>query len=118
MDVAEFVFAQVVQLVLVDAATTEEVCEDEGEDRVAVVVLAVDLLAALSEVPFQLPEAGRLLNLRSLAFGFLDDRIQQLRTTRPHSLSRSWRTVTGNPNLPLLLPTHIIRRGPNSDRSY
>jgi hypothetical protein len=40
MDVAEFVFAQSVQLVLVEAATAEEVCEDEGEDRVAVVVLA------------------------------------------------------------------------------
>jgi hypothetical protein len=45
MDVAEFVFAQAVQLVLVEAATAEEVCEDEGEDRVVVVVLAVDLLA-------------------------------------------------------------------------
>jgi hypothetical protein len=32
MDAAEFVFAQAVQLVLVEAATTEEVCEDEGED--------------------------------------------------------------------------------------
>jgi hypothetical protein len=35
----------------------------------AVVVLAVDLLAALSEIPFQLPEAGRLLNLRSQMSG-------------------------------------------------
>jgi hypothetical protein len=70
MDVAELVFAEAVQLVLVEAATDEEVCEDEREDRVAVVVLAVDLLAALSEVMFQLPEAGRLLNRRSLAFGF------------------------------------------------
>lgn len=35
-----------------------------------VVVLAVDLLAALSEVLFQLSEAGRLLNLRGLALGF------------------------------------------------
>jgi hypothetical protein len=65
-----------VQLVLVEAATAEEVCEEEREDRVAVVVLAVDLLAALSEVLFQLPEAGRLLNLRGLASGFQDDRLQ------------------------------------------
>jgi hypothetical protein len=26
--------------------------------------------------------------------------------------------MTGNPNLTPLLPTHIIRRGPKSDRSY
>ncbi len=26
--------------------------------------------------------------------------------------------MTGNPNPTLLLPTHIIRRGPKSDRSY
>ena len=64
------------QLVLIEAATAEEVCEDEREDRVAVVVLAIDLLAALGEVPFQLPEAGRLLNLRSLGFSFQDDRLQ------------------------------------------
>jgi hypothetical protein len=69
-DVAEFVFAQAVQFGLVEAATAEEICEDEGEDRVAVVVLAVDFLAALSKVPFQFPEAGRLLNRRSLAFWF------------------------------------------------
>jgi hypothetical protein len=37
------VFAEAVQLVLVEAATAEEVCEDEQEDRVAAVVLAVDL---------------------------------------------------------------------------
>jgi hypothetical protein len=29
----------------------------------------------------------------------------------------TWR-VTGNSNLTPLLPTHIIRRGPKSDRSY
>jgi hypothetical protein len=51
VDVAELVFAEAVQLVLVEAATAEEVCEDEREDRVAVVVLAIDLLAALGEVP-------------------------------------------------------------------
>ena len=37
VDVAEFVFAQAVQLVLVEAAAGEEVCEDEREDRIATV---------------------------------------------------------------------------------
>src|SRR5260370_31119981 len=73
VDVAELVFAEAVQLVLVEAATAEEVCEDEREDRVAVVVLAVDLLSALNEILFQLPEARRLSNLLGLAFGFFAD---------------------------------------------
>ena len=48
----------------------EEIRENEREDRVAVVVHAIDLLAALGEVLFKFPEIGRLLNLRGLAFGF------------------------------------------------
>ena len=35
---------------------------------------------------------------------------------RPQSSYRG--RVTGNPNLTPLLPTHIIRRGPKSDRSH
>jgi len=70
VNAGELVFAEAAQLVLDEAATAEEVREDEGEDRVAVIVQAVDLLPALSEVLFQLPEAGRLLNLRGFAFGF------------------------------------------------
>jgi hypothetical protein len=70
VDPAEFVFAEAVQFLLDEAATAEEIRENEREDRVAVVVHAIDLLPALSEVLFQFPEAGRLSNLRGLAFCF------------------------------------------------
>jgi hypothetical protein len=39
----------------------------------------------------------------------LPSSVKQLRTTRPHSLSRSWRTITGNPNLTGCLPVRIAR---------
>lgn len=56
------------QLVLDQAATGKEVRENEREYRVAVVVHAVDLAPTLSEVLFQLPKLGRLLNSSRLSF--------------------------------------------------
>jgi hypothetical protein len=71
LDPAQLVFAEAVQFLLNEAAPAEEIRENEREDRIAVVVHAIDLLPALGEVLFKFPETGRLLNLRGLAFRFL-----------------------------------------------
>jgi hypothetical protein len=46
-------------------AFLDQVGEDAQEDGIAVVVLAVDFLAALGSITFQLPQIGRLLDLLS-----------------------------------------------------
>jgi hypothetical protein len=69
LDAVELVFTKAVQLVLDQVATAEEVGENEREYRVAVVVHAVDIIPTLSEILFQLPKAGSVLNLRGFALG-------------------------------------------------
>ena len=58
LDPAQLVFAEAVQLVLDEAALAEEICKNEREDRVAVVVHAIDFLPAFGEVLFQVPDGS------------------------------------------------------------
>jgi hypothetical protein len=68
-DEGELVLGQAVQVLLGEAALADEVGEDDGEDGVAEVELAVDLFAALGEEVFQIPQLGgcMILAARSLA---------------------------------------------------
>jgi hypothetical protein len=72
----ELVLPEAAQLVFGEASFAEEGCEDEREDGVAVVVLAVDLLAALCQPALQLPQCGWLMNLRGPVLSFPDDCLQ------------------------------------------
>jgi hypothetical protein len=56
LDPAQLVFAESMQLVLDEAAVAEEIRKNEREDRVAVVVYAIDFVPALSEVLLQVPK--------------------------------------------------------------
>jgi len=64
LDVVELVVAQAAQVFLADAALADEIAEDFGEDRVAVVVLSVNLPAAF----FRLTVCVKSIGF-ALAFG-------------------------------------------------
>jgi hypothetical protein len=74
--VPEFVFCESVEFLFREVTFADEISEDEGQDGVAVVVGAVDLVAALGEPAFQFPEIGGLSDGSGAPLGFLNDGIQ------------------------------------------
>jgi hypothetical protein len=75
------------------------------------------LYLILAEKLFTLPAANEMLPLSALFAGkYREVLVEVILGSAPHLPSCS--RLTDNPNLTPLLPTHIIRRGPKSDRSY
>jgi len=88
----ELVLPEAAQVVFGEASFAEEGCEDEREDGVAVVVLAVDLLAALCQPALQLPQCGWLMNLRGPVLLSLASRMTASRS-RPSARSKARRAT-------------------------
>jgi len=69
-DGSQLVLPQAAQIFLIDPLLSEKSPEDKVELRVPIVVLAIDLLTALGQVMFQIPQICRLLDLASLPLCF------------------------------------------------
>src|SRR6476661_6222003 len=67
-DIGKFVFAEALQLFFGEAPIAAEVPKNDGEDRVAIVIALVDVLAALTQIELQVPQFGRLLDPGSPGF--------------------------------------------------
>ena len=62
-DSPQLVLPKAAQIFLIDPLFSEKSPEDKVELRVPIVVLAIDLLTALGQVMFQVPQICRLLDL-------------------------------------------------------
>lgn len=70
MDGSQLVLPQAAQIFLIDPLFSQKPPEDKVELRVLVVVLAIDLLTALGQLLFQVPQICRLLDLAALLLFF------------------------------------------------
>ena len=73
---AELIFIQALELLFAEPSLPDEISENEKKNRVLVLVLVVNLCAAIREVALQIPEVGGLLDLRSPVLGLKRDSFQ------------------------------------------
>src|ERR1035438_9741126 len=70
------VLSQPAKLFLAQLAVPDEIGKHQDENRIPIVVPAVNLLTALSQIELQVPQVGRFLDLANHLLSFPDYRRQ------------------------------------------